>query len=52
MPSGRASLRASVLMALAGVLLALTGAGRPWARVSSAVELAFQTVRPASGCRN
>jgi hypothetical protein len=38
-PSGRASLRASVLMALAGVLLALTGAGRPWARVSSAVEL-------------
>jgi Tryptophan-associated transmembrane protein (Trp_oprn_chp) len=37
--SARASLRASVLTALAGVLLALTGAGRPWARVSSAVEL-------------
>jgi hypothetical protein len=37
--SGRASLRAGVLAALAGVLLALTGAGRPWARVSSAVEL-------------
>jgi Tryptophan-associated transmembrane protein (Trp_oprn_chp) len=37
--SARASLRASVLVALAGVLLALTGAGRPWARVSSAVEL-------------
>jgi hypothetical protein len=35
----RASLRAGVLLALAGVLLALTGAGRPWARVSSAVEL-------------
>ena len=38
-PKGRASLRAGVLLALAGALLALTGAGRPWARVSSAVEL-------------
>jgi hypothetical protein len=37
--SARASLRASVLAALAGVLLAVTGASRPWARVSSAVEL-------------
>ncbi len=39
MASGRASLRAGVPAALAGALLALTGAGRPWARVSSAVEL-------------
>jgi Tryptophan-associated transmembrane protein (Trp_oprn_chp) len=37
--SARASLRAGVLAALAGVLLAVTGASRPWARVSSAVEL-------------
>jgi Tryptophan-associated transmembrane protein (Trp_oprn_chp) len=39
MADARASLRASVLAALAGVLLAVTGASRPWARVSSAVEL-------------
>jgi hypothetical protein len=37
--SARASLRAAVLAAVAGVLLAVTGASRPWARVSSAVEL-------------
>lgn len=39
MASGRASLRAGVLLALGGALLALTGAGRPWAQVSGAVEL-------------
>jgi hypothetical protein len=37
--SARVSLRASVLAALAGMLLAVTGASRQWARVSSAVEL-------------
>jgi Tryptophan-associated transmembrane protein (Trp_oprn_chp) len=35
----RRSLQAALLAALAGVLLAAVGAGRPWARVTAMVEL-------------
>jgi uncharacterized membrane protein (TIGR02234 family) len=38
-PGARRSLQACLLAVLTGVVLAVLGAGRPWARVSAAVDL-------------
>jgi uncharacterized membrane protein (TIGR02234 family) len=38
-PAGRRSMQLAMLAVLAGVILAVTGAGQAWARVSAAVEL-------------